>query len=77
MLPEDIARPPDLGASPPAIRAHYDTGNDFFAKWLDPSLCYSAARWAVRGIQRFLLGFETGLIGLYRAAWNAKAPRRP
>lgn len=35
-----------FAASAAAIRAHYDAGNDFFATWLDPAMCYSAARWA-------------------------------
>jgi cyclopropane-fatty-acyl-phospholipid synthase len=26
------------------IEAHYDLGNDFYAAWLDPTLCYSSAR---------------------------------
>lgn len=26
-------------------RQHYDLGNDFYAKWLDPSMTYSCARW--------------------------------
>ena len=25
------------------IEAHYDLGNDFYAAWLDPMLCYSSA----------------------------------
>ena len=33
------------GASPEAIKYHYDVGNDFFRLWLDPRLVYSAARW--------------------------------
>jgi cyclopropane-fatty-acyl-phospholipid synthase len=28
------------------IAAHYDLGNDFYAAWLDPSMTYSAARFA-------------------------------
>jgi cyclopropane-fatty-acyl-phospholipid synthase len=28
------------------IREHYDLSNDFFALWLDPTMMYSAARWA-------------------------------
>ncbi len=28
------------------IAAHYDLGNDFYAEWLDPSMTYSAARFA-------------------------------
>jgi cyclopropane-fatty-acyl-phospholipid synthase len=33
------------GASPEAIKHHYDIGNDFYALWLDPTLCYSSAMW--------------------------------
>lgn len=28
------------------IAAHYDLGNDFYAAWLDPTLCYSSALFA-------------------------------
>lgn len=28
------------------IHAHYDLGNDFYAQWLDPTMTYSAARFA-------------------------------
>ena len=28
------------------IAAHYDLGNDFFARWLDPTMSYSACRYA-------------------------------
>ncbi len=45
MLPDEKAPVADLGASPAAIRTHYDLGNDFYSRWLDKSLCYSAARW--------------------------------
>ncbi|MCB9530846.1 MAG: class I SAM-dependent methyltransferase [Myxococcales bacterium] len=34
------------GASPDAVRAHYDTGNPFFAAWLDEGLNYSCALWS-------------------------------
>jgi len=34
------------GASPEAIQAHYDVGNDFYRLWLDPTLTYSCALWA-------------------------------
>jgi len=27
------------------IEAHYDLGNDFYARWLDPSMLYSSAIW--------------------------------
>jgi len=33
------------GASPDAIRHHYDVGNDFYRLWLDSSLTYSCALW--------------------------------
>jgi cyclopropane-fatty-acyl-phospholipid synthase len=33
------------GASPEAIRHHYDVGNDFYRLWLDNSLTYSCALW--------------------------------
>ena len=31
------------------IHAHYDLGNDFYARWLDPSMTYSSARFAHPG----------------------------
>lgn len=34
-----------LGASPRAIQAHYDLGNDFYGLWLDEQLVYSGAMW--------------------------------
>lgn len=34
------------GASNSAIQFHYDVGNDFYARWLDDSMIYSAARWS-------------------------------
>ena len=34
------------GASPEALKEHYDTGNPFFSAWLDSSLTYSAAMWS-------------------------------
>jgi cyclopropane-fatty-acyl-phospholipid synthase len=33
------------GASPEAIRRHYDVANEFYELWLDPTLCYSCALW--------------------------------
>jgi cyclopropane-fatty-acyl-phospholipid synthase len=33
------------GASPEAIRFHYDTGTEFFRAWLGEELVYSAGRW--------------------------------
>ncbi len=35
----------ETGASAEAIRAHYDTGNEFYRLWLDPTLTYSCALW--------------------------------
>lgn len=37
--------PPAPGASPTAIRAHYDVGNDFYRLWLDETMTYSSALW--------------------------------
>ncbi|MEU7633828.1 class I SAM-dependent methyltransferase [Nocardia sp. NPDC049220] len=34
------------GASPDAIRHHYDVGTEFYRLWLDTSLTYSCALWA-------------------------------
>jgi len=34
-----------LGASPAAIRHHYDVGNEFWRIWLDPTMAYSCAMW--------------------------------
>lgn len=36
---------PGSGASAEAIQAHYDTGNEFYRLWLDPTLTYSCALW--------------------------------
>jgi cyclopropane fatty-acyl-phospholipid synthase-like methyltransferase len=33
------------GASPEAIRSHYDVGNDFYRLWLDETMTYSSAMW--------------------------------
>jgi len=33
------------GASESAIQAHYDTGNEFYRLWLDPTVTYSCALW--------------------------------
>jgi cyclopropane-fatty-acyl-phospholipid synthase len=37
--------PDNAGASPEAIRAHYDVGNDFYRLWLDATMTYSSAMW--------------------------------
>lgn len=34
------------GASPAAIQAHYDVGNEFYRLWLDDSMTYSCALWS-------------------------------
>jgi cyclopropane-fatty-acyl-phospholipid synthase len=34
------------GASPDAVRQHYDIGTEFYRLWLDGSLTYSCALWA-------------------------------
>lgn len=34
------------GASPDAVRHHYDIGTEFYRLWLDSSLTYSCALWA-------------------------------
>jgi cyclopropane-fatty-acyl-phospholipid synthase len=34
------------GASAPAIRHHYDLGNDFYRLWLDEEMVYSCALWS-------------------------------
>lgn len=49
MLPDGPDRRRPAGAGPEAIRAHYDTGNGFFAGWLGPGLIYSAGRWRSNG----------------------------
>ncbi|HXZ77067.1 MAG TPA: class I SAM-dependent methyltransferase, partial [Streptosporangiaceae bacterium] len=49
--PSDIPPPADgdggpAGASPAAVRAHYDVSNSFYELWLGPSMMYSSAMWA-------------------------------
>jgi cyclopropane-fatty-acyl-phospholipid synthase len=39
------SRPAAPGASPSAIRYHYDISNDFYALWLGPSMMYSSGMW--------------------------------
>ena len=41
----DQTKPESRGASPTAIRAHYDVGNDFYRLWLDETMTYSSAMW--------------------------------
>ncbi len=46
MFDEVMTRPYDnVGASKEAIQYHYDVGNDFYAGFLGPTMCYSAALW--------------------------------
>ena len=40
---EVLAPRPAPGASPEAIRSHYDVSDDFFRQWLGPEMVYSAA----------------------------------
>ena len=40
-----IASATQRGASPEAIRKHYDVANNFYELWLDPTLSYSCALW--------------------------------
>jgi cyclopropane-fatty-acyl-phospholipid synthase len=42
----DTPAAPAFGASPDAIRFHYDVGTSFYRLWLDPTLTYSGAMWA-------------------------------
>ena len=48
LAPSLLTQPsdPDSGASPSAVQAHYDLSNDFFARWLGPSMMYSSGMWA-------------------------------
>jgi len=34
------------GASPVAVRSHYDVSNDFYALWLGPTMMYSSGLWS-------------------------------
>jgi cyclopropane-fatty-acyl-phospholipid synthase len=45
-MPSDQARQGATGASPEAIRAHYDTPTEFFRLWLGDDLIYSSALFA-------------------------------
>jgi cyclopropane-fatty-acyl-phospholipid synthase len=45
-MPSDQAREGATGASPEAIRAHYDTPTEFFRLWLGDDLVYSSALFA-------------------------------
>src|SRR5262249_41649010 len=37
---------PAPGASPAAVRHHYDVSNDFYALWLGPTMTYSSGLWS-------------------------------
>jgi cyclopropane-fatty-acyl-phospholipid synthase len=41
-----LLRPNSRRGSRRNVHAHYDLGNEFFAAWLDPTMSYSAARFA-------------------------------
>jgi cyclopropane-fatty-acyl-phospholipid synthase len=51
------------------IHAHYDLGNDFYAAWLDPTMCYSSGRFGAtdgdleRAQQRKIESIATRLEG--------------
>ena len=45
-LREPGSEPSGAGASAPAIRAHYDVSNAFYATWLGPSMLYSSGMWS-------------------------------
>ena len=38
------------GASAPAVRAHYDVSDDFYALWLGPTMMYSSGLWGGRDV---------------------------
>jgi cyclopropane-fatty-acyl-phospholipid synthase len=44
--PPPVGDADPAGASPPAVRAHYDLSNDFYASWLGPSMSYSSGLWS-------------------------------
>ena len=68
------------GASPEAIRHHYDVGDDFYRLWLDPSLSYSCGLWepagSAAGAPHANPRFEAGEGGATCAATLAEAQRR-
>jgi cyclopropane-fatty-acyl-phospholipid synthase len=43
--PDGIGTVGAVGASPAAVRAHYDVSNDFYRLWLGPTMAYSSAMW--------------------------------
>lgn len=66
------------------IHAHYDLGNDFYAQWLDPAMCYSSARFgtgdtSLEAAQRAKLASIASRLGGARAVleigcgWGALA----
>jgi cyclopropane-fatty-acyl-phospholipid synthase len=44
--PADAGRGGPAGASPAAVRAHYDVSNSFYELWLGPTMMYSSGMWA-------------------------------
>jgi cyclopropane-fatty-acyl-phospholipid synthase len=51
LRPSDLADPAGTlkareGASPEAVRSHYDVSNEFYAMWLDPTLMYTSGMWS-------------------------------
>ena len=62
-----------LGASPSAIRTHYDISNEFFFLWLDPTRTYSCALWdgeedSLQQAQERKLDFYAGAVRATGAA---------
>ena len=48
--PSDLADPGTVircreGASPEAVRSHYDISNEFYRLWLGPTMMYTSGRW--------------------------------
>ena len=43
-MSEAVSRAP--GASPAAVRSHYDISDDFYALWLGPTMMYSSGLWS-------------------------------
>ena len=65
----------NVGASKDAIQYHYDVGNDFYAAFLGPTMCYSAALWledaaddTLDAAQRRKLDWHIRASGAHRAA---------
>jgi cyclopropane-fatty-acyl-phospholipid synthase len=57
----------ELPKAAEAVRYHYDTGNDFYAAWLDPTMTYSCALWTctddLETAQRQKLAWHASALG--------------